>query len=593
MKKLLLVSMGAAAFLAAASGRAFASPPVWAGQCGIPATGPVWAEFGWPTLLPIFGRPGVVLAVTSGTDYPQQARAAGAATVLFDLNMKKKAGIPTAPTDPATIAAKAQTEYAFAVQETGCQTPVIVENELYGAGTATPWTSSNAQYRANVLSLLRDLAAQGAHPILLVNSTPFTSGDALAWWLEVAKVADIVREAYVPATRIWKAGPILGNRLLRQHYRDGLADFTSIGIPANRLGVFVSFSAIKGAGGRNGLEPASAWFQVAKWQALAAKTVAAETGAGSIWSWGWQMWNTAELDPDKAHAACTWLWARSPSLCDAPRMLGPAFDASLTEGQIALPAGTLCTLAGSASGAGPSAGSVTVGALRALQALTGDRDAAMSALFERVVESLYAPVSTRSVLAAERAVIAASFHGSRTAYLAALRQAHATLTLARTILADELRHAALEAGLAAPAPTAADVETFYASYPQLLVRLVQASPAPSWLGRKARGLALSGVAPASLFTLPLGKKAAIDTLAGSFTVKPLGDPFPLGAVPLSTARTAIAAALRGFARGQAFEQWTIVRQHGALDRTTCLRDELPQPAAVDLVQYLPFLRLAG
>ena len=48
--------------------------------------------------------------------------------------------------------------------------------------------------------------------------------------------------------------------------------------------------------------------------------------------------------------------------------------------------------------------------------LTGDRDAAMSALFERLVESRYATVSRADVLAAERTVVADSFHGSRTAY---------------------------------------------------------------------------------------------------------------------------------------------------------------------------------
>src|SRR5581483_6307120 len=201
------------------------------------------------------------------------------------LHMNKRLGTPTKPADPSAVLAQAQKEYAFAVGQTGgCTTPLIVENELFGAGLATPWTDTNARYRANVLTLLQRLNAQGAHPVLLVNSTPFTGGDALAWWLQVAKVADIVREAYVPATLVWKQGAVLGNRTLRVRYRKALTDFTSIGIPANRLGLMVSFATTKGAGGRNGLEPSSAWFQVAKWQALAAKTVAAETGVGSIWS---------------------------------------------------------------------------------------------------------------------------------------------------------------------------------------------------------------------------------------------------------------------------------------------------------------------
>ncbi len=583
MKKLLLVVPAAAAACLLAAGRASATP-IWAGQCGIAVAPTVWGDYGWPSLLPIFGRPGSLLAITSGSDYPAKARDTGAATFYFDLHMRNRVGIPTKPADPAAVVAQAQKEYDYAVAETGgCPTPLILENELFGAGLATPWTESNTQYRADVLSLLQHLGALGAHPVLLVNSTPFTGGDALSWWLEVAKVADIVREAYVPATQVWKQGPVLGNRTLRLRYRKAFDDFTSIGIPPNRLGLMVSFASTRGAGGRNGLQPASAWFQVAKWMALSAKTVAADAGAGSVFSWGWAQWSAAETDPDKAHAACAWLWARSPSLCDAPTMLGPAFDTSLIEGQIALKPGTLCAL--------PGSGSITVGALRALQVLTGDRDAAMSALFERLVESRYAPVSPADVLAAERTVVAESFHGSSTAYAAALLQAGVSRALARSVLADELRQARLEATLRAPAPSGADVETFYASYPQLLIRQVRAKPATSWLGGKTQGLALSEVAPASLFTLAAGKKALVSTLAGPIQVTPLGDALPLGAVPLSRARPAITAALRSFARGQAFEQWTIARQHGSLNTTTCLRDELPRPAAIDLVEYLPFLRI--
>ena len=583
MKKLLLVVLAAAAASLLAAGRASATP-IWAGRCGVASAPTVWGEYGWPSLLPIFGKPGAFLAITSGSDYPEKARAAGAATYYFDLHMKNRVGIPTKPADPASIAAQAQKEYAFAVAETGgCTTPVTVENELYGAGLATPWTESNTVYRAGVLSLLQHLNALGAHPILLVNSTPFTGGDALDWWLQVAKVADIVRETYVPATQVWPQGALVGNRTLRQRYRRSIEEFTSIGIPPNRLGLMISFATTRGAGGRNGLKPASAWFQVAKWEALAAKEVAAETGAGSVFSWGWAEWSAAENDPDKAHAACVWLWARSPALCDAPKMLGPGFDASLTDGQIALKPGALCTL--------PGSGSITVGALRALQVLTGDRDAASSALYERLVESHYTTVTAQEVRAAERTVIADSFRGSRRAYLAALRQAHASVPIARAVLADELRHAELEATLRAPAPSATDVETFYAAYPYLLVRQVKAAPAQTWLGGKPKGLALSEVAPARLFTLPTGKPTTLSTLTGRVRVTTLGDALQLGAIPLSRARPAIVAALRSFARGKSFESWTIARQHGAQSTTTCLRDELPQPAAVDLVEYLPFLRI--
>jgi hypothetical protein len=62
-------------------------------------------------------------------------------------------------------------------------------------------------------------------------------------------------------------------------------------------------------------------------------------------------------------------------------------------------------------------------------------------------------------------------------------------------------------------------------------------------------------------------------------------------VPFGRVKPAIAAALRAFARGLAFENWTVARQHGALNTAICAKDDLPQPAAVDLTQFVPFLRL--
>lgn len=575
--------VAAACLLAAGSA---VSDPVFAGQCGIRAQQTVWGEYGWPSLLPILAKPGTLLAATthSSTDYAVAARARGAATYAFDLKMSTKVGTPATPADPSTIEAAAQTEYQKAVVRSGgCATPLIVENELFGATIPTPWTASTAQYRANVLAFLQDLAAQGAHPVLLVNKSPYAgSDDAVAWWRSVAKVSDVVREVYLSATNIWPLGPILGNRLLRESYRNAVTDLTSIGIPANRLGIMLSFLSQKGVGGRNGLEPASAWYQVVKWEALSAKHVAKELGLGSVFSWGWQEWNKKEMDPDKPKAACVWLWGRTRSLCNAPRMLGKDFNRSLSAGQILLPHGVVCRAAG--------IGSVGGGALGSLEPLTGDRDAALSALFERLVEAAERPVSRHAVLAAQQEVIRSSFHGRSSAYLAALRQAHASVGIALSVLGDELRRARLEQLRYAPKPQAGEVATFYSSYPDLLVRRVRVSPSPPWLATRT-GYAVAEAAPQRLFSLPTGKKSRLSTLLGTFSVRPLGPAQSLGALPLSAVRPAIVAALRGFERAQSFEHWTIREQNRALSRTICLRDQLPQPAAIDLTEYLPFLRL--
>jgi hypothetical protein len=584
-KLLLLIALTLALLAVGSAGGAkprVSVPAPYAGQCGLPATQPVWMEFGQTYLEPVFGKPGVVVGTSTG-DWPAHMRSLGAGTVYFDLNLKNRVGTPTKPTETSTMADRAQRLYDFASQQTGCPTPVVVFNELAGPGLVTPWSDTNAQYRANVLSLIQHIAALGAHPVLLIPAAIYAGGDALAWWQQVSAVAEIVREIYVPATATWKQGAVLGNRTLRDRYRDAVTDLTSIGIPPNKVGLMVSFATTVGFGGRNGLEPVGAWFQVAKWQALAVKQVAAETGIASVWSWGWGRWSAGELDPEKGHAACVWLWARDQSLCDAPKQLGPQFDTSLRDGQLSLlPAAAQCLIGKRA---------ITDAAIQQLQALTGDRDTAYSALFERFVESSQSPVSTKRVLDAEKAVIRQSFGGSRAAYVTALRREGANVSLARGVLGDELRRVQVQATLAGGTPTAAQIQTFYESYPDLSVRLVQSKPAPAWLGAKAKGYAVSEVAPPRIFALRTGKAATVQTSEGSFRIKALDDALPLGAVPLGKATPAIKAALRGFARGEQFEQWTVGKQRAALNTAICAKDDLPQPSAFDLTSYLPFLRL--
>ena len=578
------------AFLAALAalvivGRAPAQPE-WAGQCGIPANQTVWADYSWSTLLPVMARPGTVLAVTNGdggTDYSAQARALGAATYSFDIHLNRKVGTPDAPADPATIAAAAQAQYATAVARSGdCPSPLIVENELWGSTAVTPWSASNVQYRADVLAYLQELAKLGAHPVLLLAASAYLgSPEAVSWWLQVAKVADIVREAYVPATPVWTLGPVLGNRMLRERYRAAVAPFLAIGVPASRLGIMVSVLSQKGGGGRSGLEPTSAWLQVVKWYALSAKEVASDLRLGSVFSWGWQQWNPKEADPTKPDAACVWLWARQNRLCAARQVLGPGFDASRTEGQIVVPAQALCQV--------PGYGTVNRAALRSLTTVTGDRSAALSVLFERLIEGHYADVSSAAIRVAEREVVGEWFGGSRAAYLAALAQAHLSLPAARAVLADEIRRAELEQQERVAPPKTAEISQFYWTYPQLLARRVHVSPAASWLGDERDGYAISGTAPASVFSVPSHRASTVETLLGRYRVRPAGPPVALGSLPASTVRAAIATSLESSARARAFERWTIGAQRSLLDVTICRADDLPEPAATDFAQYVPFL----
>jgi hypothetical protein len=581
VRRLLLV-IAALAVVVAVPGRARADGTPCA---PLPAKKPVWIDFadGSVPFWQEFARPGIV-AAASNLLYPPKLRAAGAQTVFWDMYLNNRIGQPSKPVDSATAFAKANRLFDSAVASSACSTPYITENELFGASLPIPWSVSNTQYRANVLLYLRTLAARGGHPYLLVSSRPYTAGDAGDWWRQVAEVADIVQEVYFPAPTIYAAGPILGNRILRTAFRRAILAYTQIGIPTAKLGIMLGFHTEPHQGGREGLKPAQAWFRTVKWQALAARQVASEIPISTIWSWGWANWGTRGLDPDKPAAACVYLWTRSPRLCNGPAKAGKGFVTSRTEGQIRLPGGAYCTVAGR---------SVSAAGITRLQKLTGDRQLAATALFARAVESRQTPVSATDVLRAERAVIAQRFGGSAATYRAALARAGANVSLARGILGDELRRLKVEAGLAGGNPSPAAVASFYQAYPDLLTRPVAAKPAPWWLGGNPSGLALSSLAPPPLFRVPGGRATTVRAFDGSYVVRPLGRTIPLGALPLSRARPGIVAALRTFARGAAFERWTADRQTAALRQTICYRDDLPTPAAVDLSTFLPFLSPTG
>ncbi|MEX2210790.1 MAG: hypothetical protein WD689_03395 [Gaiellaceae bacterium] len=571
----------AAALLAALvlPGQAAAADP-----CVLPSSKPLWIDFATPDVEPTFARPGMLLAASSG-EFPARLRAAGARTLYWDMYLKRRVGTPWAPADPAVIEARAQQLYEIAVRQMECTTPVIVLNELFGAQLETPWSASNEVYRANVLALARGLAARGARPMLLLSRAPFTGSEsAVQWWRSVAEVADIVPEVYFGARLLWKDGPILSNRRIRTSLRNAVARLTTIGIPTSRIGLVLGFFSKGTAGGREGLQPDEAWYDVVKWQARAARQVAGELKIASVISWGWAPYSQSATEQDDVPAtACVYLWARDPGarFCDGPAAAGPDFDADLGEGQLVFPAGARCVADGRPISAKGVAG---------LARLTGDASIAFSISFARAAEAVGPSVSLGRVLAAERRIVGLRFGGSRFAYLAALAEADASLNVARAALADELRRRDMAATMSGAVP-AAEIEAFYASYPELLVRLVRAKPSPWWLGNRARGLALTGVAPESVFAAPEGTKSVVLGLDGSYSVTPLGEAAELGSVPLAQAREPIRVALSNYARLERFERWTLARQRGLLPLTTCRQDLMPQPATIRVSDFLPFLAL--
>lgn len=424
-------------------------------SCGVPDAQPLWVEFSDGSVdfrQQVFGRPGVV-AATNGVERAAELRALGAQTVYWHMNLKGLVGTPTIPHPEELVVEKANALLERAKASTACDRPMIALNELWGPARATPWPESVLRYRNNILVLLRTLRDGGALPVLLVpgpsrgSKAPFVGDTAAEWWRQVAAYGHIVKQLYFNGPYIDARGPIIGSRLRRTSMRDGLTRFIEIGIPAERLGIMVGFQSGPGSGGREGLQPSSAWFELIKQEALAAKQVASELGAGTVWSWGWGTFlhfAPQGADPDKAAAACVYLWARDPSLCDGPAAAGPDFDPSLTVGQIILPAGAQCAIGDDV---------IEAAAVEEIERATGDRLLGLRGALQRLLLArVAADVGDADARAAERAAVDAAFGGSQEAYLAELESRGMTRQAAKAALIDLLRRQTVQALLTVQEP---------------------------------------------------------------------------------------------------------------------------------------------
>jgi len=553
-------------------------------SCGLPEQQPVWIDFAdgsvsfWRER---FGRPGVVIA-TGSPELAANARAAGAATVHWDMYLRKRVGTPSEPADPATIDGRADKLFDYAVSVSGCQTPLIALNELWGASLPTPLTPTADRYRANVLRFVTRLSQRGGHPALLVSSKPSTDGDAAAWWRSIAAVSDLVLENYANANVVWRQGVIQASRSLRERHRSSVERLLAIGVPPSRIGLMIGFQTNPGKGGREGLKPRSRWFQVAKWQALAARQVAKELRLAHVWSWGWAQRDANSNDPDKTYAACVWLWARDPGLCDAPGELGAELDPDVKTGQLSdLAAGVRCEY-GDAR--------ITGSAITALGRLTQDRELALTALALRAAERERSDVSTDDVLAFERRVVRTRFGGNRDAYLSALGASRTSATIARGVLGDELRTREIAGRLMVPSPSSKEIARFRETYASVATRRLVVEPAPAWLDG-GTGLALETSAPAAVFRIPTGKTTVVRTAEGDFSVEALDDPTELGAAPSDLAVRTVRRELRAEARSAALGDWMLRVQKAAESKLVCERDRMPEIGVVSLSAFAPFLSL--
>ena len=146
-----------------------------ADACGATAAPTNWIDFGSTGSDAHSSRgPGRSSRSPPGTS-PRWSDSSGAVTIYCDMYLTSCASAcrQSHPT-PDRDRHRANRLFEYAAQQSSCSTPWIAENELSGAGLETPWSTTNAQYRDNVLVYLKTLAARGARPFLLVSSAPYT-----------------------------------------------------------------------------------------------------------------------------------------------------------------------------------------------------------------------------------------------------------------------------------------------------------------------------------------------------------------------------------------------------------------------------------
>ena len=415
------------------------APVAPAAQCGLPDA--TWyIEYASESVLfrdPVFKRPGLILAAERKDEGARALRSAGVAVIYWESNLANRVGTVGAPFSPGAAAAEATETLKQAREVTGCQAPVVGINELWAPGGSRAMDDSTAGYRQAVLSYLQALAAAGARPFLAVpgQKAPTAGGAAAYFWQQAAAVADLVQEVYFVAPTVAKQGPIVGSRNVRIALRQAAAAWTALGIPPTRIGIMLGFQSRPGEGGREGLQPLAAWLEFVKLQALAGKAVADDLGLGSVWSWGWGTFNIpGSADPDKPAAACVYLWARDPNLCqDAPNLA--SFNPDRNEGQISLPETLHC---------GWNGGRVTLADVnRTTKVLGANRPLALKAAYEMATARTGSKPSSKAIGQAEKLIVQRTFKGSGGRYRRSLRGRKVSRRLARSIIGDQLSRRAL------------------------------------------------------------------------------------------------------------------------------------------------------
>ena len=525
---------------------------------------------------------------TSGAAVPAALRKGGAQTVYWHMKLGALVGTTTAPADPATITAAARSSsrggrvdrLRDAVHRAERAERRLDDDAVDGDELALPpehprrcCARSRRRARGRSCSSTRSRTPAATRP---------------AWWREAAQVADIVPEVYFNAPR----GDAPG-RDPRQPRGCGRRSGTR-SPPTRRSGSrsrsSASCSASSPARARaaaRGSSPPSTWFRVR--EALHARREAGrgrvrdrhglDVGVGDV--------QHRRRRPRQAGGRVRLPLDARPVLCDGPAAAGTGFDDSRAEGQLeTIPAGAQCTLDGRA---------LRQTDLSRMTAVTRDRDVAFTILYDRLVETGLAKVVGRARDAGDpgdrrRRLRRQPAGVQRRAREGAGRTSSSRAR--RSPTSSCARRSRARSG-ARRRPSARSA-CFYGAYADVLIRPFKVTPAAPWLGNRRAGLRARRVGPGRALPAAVRGRLAVHHRPRLVHGHAAGRGAPARRRPArGRARPAIRTTLRSFARTQAYEDAARKRAESALNRTTCLRDDLPNPAVVSVSTYLPFLALSS
>jgi hypothetical protein len=286
-------------------------------------TGPglVWADhaaygvYNTP-VASVLARPGTLLGVQNDT-WAASYRAAGADTAGWHMQLWNLVGTVKKPKPKSQVLAKIPNLVNLAKRITTCDTPWLTLNEMLTVQSPEPLATSRKRYRANVLALAKGLKARGVRVFLLMPRIPFPKTRYRSYWRNLSFHANLVYEAYAFKSRdVIKRGDAGGRKYLRTRWAEAAKRLKGFVVKPGRAGLMIPYWTHNKNSGREGLSD-NAWFRLTKIKTLAATDVGKAQKLGSLWSWGWQTnKNVGEVDPDKPKAACHYLNARDPALCD-------------------------------------------------------------------------------------------------------------------------------------------------------------------------------------------------------------------------------------------------------------------------------------